>query len=442
MVPGIAVWCRPGKALWKLFALGRGRRHLVALAVVCLAPEELGVGRIWRSFLLAAFGAASFFYVLASRTNPTAKKNSLTLETSSPVFSAAAHRAPEFAGHHASFGKKALKPPIVLHNKNFANQRSDMLSKETLSRRTEEATLRIEQERIMEEERQRREVDTRRLEEEQTRQLEAHRQQWRREAKRRAAALFHEAVKAANRGEREVSVGVTLEVSEFLENELRNAGFTFVKSRISDLQIDIESRLHRLFAKLDDSPRAQSYQERLLDALGEAQRTTFPLNPKEAVLEVLVELEGEGEDVLSESASDCLQSSLRAIRDNSTEYEPLHRYRLQWEAVDLTQTQFSMPGHVPSWLLSRSGSWVMQRVGECAAKNADAGQHQACFDLVSLAGDTERWGANTMTKLVHDGQPIGVTPFTAGLMLVIFKTLGFEAELVKAGEAVSLKVSW
>lgn len=29
------VWCRPGRSFWKLFALGRGRHHSVALAVVC-----------------------------------------------------------------------------------------------------------------------------------------------------------------------------------------------------------------------------------------------------------------------------------------------------------------------------------------------------------------------------------------------------------------------
>lgn len=188
--------------------------------------------------------------------------------------------------------RKTLKPPLVSHNKSSANQRSEMLSKETLRRRIEEATLRIERERLVEEERKRREADARRLEEEQTRRLEVQQQHCRCEAKRIAAALFREAVKAANRGEREVSVGVTLDMSEYLENELRQAGFTFVKSRISDRQIDIESRLHLLLTKLDDSPSAQWYQEQLLDALREAQPTAFPLNPKVGVLAVLVEMEG------------------------------------------------------------------------------------------------------------------------------------------------------
>lgn len=317
-----------------------------------------------------------------------------------------------------------------------------MLSKESLRRRTEEATRRIEQELILEEERQRCEAEARRLEEEQNRQMEAQRQQLRREAKRRAALLFRDAVKAANRGERRVRMGVTLDVSEFLENELRQVGFTFEKSRKSDVQMDLESRLHRLFAKLEESPRLQWYQERLLTALGEAQQPEQILSLKEAVLEILAELEEEGENVLSERARVSLKSNLTSFLENPTEPEPLHSFRLHWDAADLTQQEFSRPGHVPSWLLSRSGSWVMQGVAECAAKNADAGQHQACFNLVSLERDTERWGANTMTKLVHEGQPIGVTPFPADLMLAIFKALGFETELEKASEAVSLKVSW
>ena len=125
-----------------------------------------------------------------------------------------------------------------------------MLSKEALRRRTEEAARRIEQERLLEEERRRRESEERRLEEERVRSLAARAKQCRREAKRRTTMLFREAVKVAIQGSRSTRVEVTLDVSEFLEQELKAEGFSFVKSRTSDVQMDIEVRLDRLFAKL------------------------------------------------------------------------------------------------------------------------------------------------------------------------------------------------
>ena len=88
---------------------------------------------------------------------------------------------------------------------------------------------------------------------------------------------------------------VTLDVSDFLVHELSAEGFSFVKSRTSDAQMDIEARLQRLLAKLDDEPIMHQYQERLISVLETSQAPEHPQEPAEAVLEVLVELEAEDE---------------------------------------------------------------------------------------------------------------------------------------------------
>lgn len=317
-----------------------------------------------------------------------------------------------------------------------------MLSKEALRRRTEEAARRIEQERLLEEERRRREEEERRLEEERVRRLEARRQQCRREAKRRTTMVFREAVRVANQGSRSTRMEVTLDVSEFLEQELTAEGFGFVKSRTSDAQMDIEARLRRLFAKFDEGPRQTHYQERLLKALEESQEPDHPREPAEAVLEVLCELEAEDENVLNEGARAYLVESLIPFLKDPMQVELLDRFRVQWTPAELSERVLAARGHVPAWLLSTSGHGLMQRVGECAAMEADAGHHEALFQLVPLASNEVRWGQNTMTKLVHRGQPIGVTPFSREIMLALFKALGFETQVLEQAGVHMLRVSW
>lgn len=317
-----------------------------------------------------------------------------------------------------------------------------MLSKEALRRRTEEAARRIEQERLLEEERRRREEEERRLEEERLRRLEARKQQCRREAKRRTTMLFREAVRVANQGSRSTRMEVTLDVSAFLEQELTAEGFSFLKSRTSDAQMDIEVRLRRLFAKFDEGPRQTHYQERLLKALEESQEPDHPQEPDEAVLEVLAELEGEDENVLNEGARAYLVESLMPFLKDPKQVELLDRFRVQWTPAELTERVLAARGHVPAWLLSTSGHGLMQRVGECAAMEADAGHHEALFQLVPLASNEVRWGQNTMTKLVHRGQPIGVTPFSREIMLALFKALGFETQVLEQAGVHMLRVSW
>lgn len=319
-----------------------------------------------------------------------------------------------------------------------------MLSKEVLRRRTEEAARRIEQERLLEEERRRREEEERRLEEERMRRLEARRQQCRREAKRRTTMLFREAVRVANQGSRSTTMEVALDVSEFLEQELTTEGFTFVKSRTSDAQMDIEVRLRRLFAKFDEGSQQIHYQERLLKALEESQEPDHPQEPAEAVLEVLSELEAEDESVsvLNEGARAYLVDSLIPFLKDPMHVELLDRFRVQWMPAELTERVLAARGHVPAWLLSTSGHGLMQRVGECAAMEADAGHHEALFQLVPLPTNEVRWGQNTMTKLVHRGQPIGVTPFSREIMLALFNALGFETQVLEQAGVHMLRVSW
>lgn len=317
-----------------------------------------------------------------------------------------------------------------------------MLSKEALRRRTEEAARRIEQERLLEEERRRRESEERRLEEERVRSLAARAKQCRREAKRRTTMLFREAVKVAIQGSRSTRVEVTLDVSEFLEQELKAEGFSFVKSRTSDVQMDIEVRLDRLFAKFDDAPPVKQYQERLINALKASQAPDHPQEPTEAVLEILAELEGEDGSVLNESARGYLVESLIPFLKDPMRVELLDRFRVHWKPVELTKRVLSTRGQVPSWLVSTSGQGLIQRVSECAAIEADNGQREALFQLVPLPSIEVRWGQNTMTKLVHRGQPIGVTPFSREIMLALFKALGFETKFQAEDGMHLLRVSW
>ena len=47
-----------------------------------------------------------------------------------------------------------------------------------------------------------------------------------------------------------------------------------------------------------------------------------------------------------------------------------------------------------------------------------------------------------MTKLVHRGQPTGVTPFSREIMLALFKALGFETQVLEQAGVHMLRVSW
>jgi hypothetical protein len=84
----------------------------------------------------------------------------------------------------------------------------------------------------------------------------------------------------------------------------------------------------------------------------------------------------------------------------------------------------------------------MQRVGECAAIEAHAGRREAHFHLIPIGSNEARWGHNTMTKLTHRGQPIGVTPFRHEIMLSVFKALDFETECDEDADSLFLRVSW
>ena len=318
-----------------------------------------------------------------------------------------------------------------------------MLSKELLRRRTEEAVHRIEQERLREEERLRQEVKARELEEQKNRQLKALQLRERRLAKRMVAEIFRDAVIAANRGDRGLSVPSPPHASDAVEQELRETGFRFFRTQTRGVEAHIEAHVRNFFAAVSESPIATTYLERALGALTPVQQdSTQPEEwTAEAVLDVLAELEVEGEELINERAREYLDRSLYPFLHNLPLVEPEPVLQLAWKPAALTQELVELPGHVPSWMCCTSGSWLLQRVNECASQAADAGLHEAVFEFIAVPLDEERWGGNAMSKLVYLGQPIGVTPFNTVLMRSMFKALGFETERLSSNGLEALRLS-
>lgn len=288
------------------------------------------------------------------------------------------------------------------------------------------------------------ETEARELEVQRTRQLKAVQLRELRMARRMVTGIFRDAVLAANRGDKELCVPYPPDGHSALETELDAAGFNFVQTHTRGVEARIESRLQAFFSVVDESPLVAPYLSRALRAL-----QVTPQDPKQqeewtaaAVLDVLAEWEVEGEELINEQARDYLDNSLYPFLHNLPLVEPTKMLRLTWQPADLTQEVVTLRGQVPSWMCSTSGNWLLQRVSECASKAADGGLHDAIFEFVPVPRNEERWGGNSMSKLVHRGQPLGVTPFAAELMGSLFKALGFDTERMSLNGLQALRLTW
>lgn len=321
-----------------------------------------------------------------------------------------------------------------------------MLSKQALRQRSSQAAkLKAEQLRLETEQLRLSQV-AQRLAEEREKELEAERQRSRLVARSKANEVFRQVVRAANEGHQATDYFVSPDISKLLEEELKADGLAHTVKRTSDVEVEANERLKPLITMLElarDRTRRAEYHLRQLAAA--TPHCPAPDGTKyfaEPILEVLDELDKECPGLLDETETTYYRRNLQAYLEERRKPKPLDRLSLHWKPIELTEQLVNCKGRVPGWLLTTGGRGLMQRIGECAAQEADAERTQVIFALETLPVNKARWGKNVMTMFVYGDQPIGVTPLSDAMMQDVFRALGFRTQLKVTEARRTLTVAW
>ena len=115
---------------------------------------------------------------------------------------------------------------------------------------------------------------------------------------------------------------------------------------------------------------------------------------------------------------------------------------VKWKSTDTLEVDFDELHQVPSWIASTSGAGLMGRIDECMGADAALGRRSSNFALTFLSINTERWGRNKMTQFKYSEEPIGVCPFPLDVILLMFKTIGFDASVKNKYVPTTLSIAW
>ena len=310
-----------------------------------------------------------------------------------------------------------------------------MLNPDLLRRRTAEATERLTLERQAEEERLRLEEAEREEAEERLRQLEAERVRLQKLAKKAVSEGWGRLVRAAVRGARGETIPTSPEVTDAVLMELKGHRLSCrIKRWSMRRQVTLEC-FGKFLLKLPDSVEISPERAQLALAL-ESESTS------DHELVDLLRTLSESAETLGANAKRYLEATLLPHLLSTVADTTILGVQVSWEPRDLGRTRFTNRWQVPSWLSSTSGSGLLQRIGESLESDAERGLTQTQFEVCPLAMNPPRWGGNAMCKLLHNGHPIGVTPFTGDILVELLTVLGFAASLsTKAGQSC-LDVKW
>lgn len=315
-----------------------------------------------------------------------------------------------------------------------------MLTPEMLRRKAAEAAERLARERQLEEERRqreeavrRREEEARRREEERRKQLEAERVHLQKLARATVTRLWVDLVKTSVQGAQSIRIPVEDKIAPIVVSELEPHGFRCRIKRLSNWHEQARERLSRLLMKLPGSEDGLPVRDKLTQALESRQLRS------ENLLDFLRRLSTEPRTKSWGDVSLYLNTNVIPHFESTHDQSLSTHVRIAWAPVDLATTLLDSPQQLPFWIVSTSGSGLIQRIGQSLASDAERGLTATHFDLLPLPIVPDRWGPNKMTKFVHSGHAIGVTPFSSEIMANVLAALGFKAN---GSNQARLDVAW
>lgn len=321
-----------------------------------------------------------------------------------------------------------------------------MLDAERLRKKSEEVRKRLELEYQLELERQQRE-EQERLQEEKRRQLQLEEEaRLQRLAHKEANSILNVLIRESTKGSRMARVKCKGgdDLTKAVRNYLISCGFdTKIRSVDSRFQ-KIEQRVTTFIEKLGDSFRASDYRHQFIEILSwRAETRTWDPDLDNRLLALVEEAMDDSSLLLSTDATTYARLTLKPYLEGAADTESNDEWiDINWLPSDVTQRVMSDLHDVPSWILSTGGSALIERLGQCAKNSAESGSDSASFELVQLLPNVDRWGFNSMMKLVYQGHPIGVSPFSAEVLCQALKALGFSTSVSNNQDPPHLTISW
>ena len=282
-----------------------------------------------------------------------------------------------------------------------------MFSPKQLSRITSDAVNRIENERRIQEERLKKIANDAKANEDMRKAREAAELILKRLVEKSITKVIQEAIKAALLGDKKTSIYVPTEATDYLKLHFRKYQVWVTTENGSAVYSKLKLRLQSLIDKVSQSisPDVEYFRNLLLTIQAADEDDYF------AIERVIHEME---EDKLGfhESAILYFNLQIKPLRDlienESDAAEKNELITIIWHAKDAIDHRITDIEDSPSWLISTSGSGLIQNINISANKSANDGLSQSSFELVKIPSQTERWGTNEMTKVIFQNSPIGI----------------------------------
>lgn len=316
-----------------------------------------------------------------------------------------------------------------------------MMTPGMLQKRSQDAAQRIEQEQKLAEQKRHQEAEKKRIEGERLQLLAIEQAKLKESVKKAFAQTIKLAIKAAVSGERSVRIELAPEVAVGLDIELGKIGMGRSVAFTNERPSQLIGRLNKLVEKLGQYPEGDSYKDRLT-SIQQRMQVRGQRWWGDAIQMVINDIK---ED-LNYGGVDAVvlyfNLNVKPLLESASPFATETLVEVSWKPKDFAHYVLSEPHHLPSWLLSTGGAGLIQRLGACMVLDADNGKEESQFELEELAVRPERWGQNTMTKFIHHGQPVGVSPFTISIFAQAIEAMGFKVTMPKKGEVRSFSIRW
>lgn len=316
-----------------------------------------------------------------------------------------------------------------------------MMTPGMLQRRSQDAAERIERERKLAEEQRYQEAEKIRIEEEIRLLLAIEQAKLTESIEKALAKTIKLAIKAAICGERSVYFELAPDVAAGLKTELGKIGMGHSVAVTNERPSKLIGRLNKLVEKLGQFPEGDAYKSRLT-TIQQRMQDGGQRWWGDVIQKVVDDIKEDPNYVGSDDVVLYFNLNVKALLESSSPYATETTVEVSWKPRDLAYYVLSEPYHLPSWLLSTSGAGLIQSLGACMAMDADNGSAESRFELEELPIRPERWGQNRMTKFIHHGRPMGVSPFTISVFSQAIEAMGFKVEIPNRGEDRSFCIRW
>ena len=317
-----------------------------------------------------------------------------------------------------------------------------MFSPKQLSKITNDAVIRIENERILEVERQMKLAEeVRKIEEEKKVKIQEE-LEYKREIEKYINKSLKTAIEAALLGEKQISILVPSFVSFELKNHFSKYKNEVSISDVNHQRSKLKLRIQTLIEKLSQStsPQAEYFKKTLIDILDNDEIDIF-------ILEKTVNEMGDDNEGFYDDAILYFRLQIKPLFETLDIVDLTEPSKdsltIKWKSLDTIDYNFNHIEEAPSWLVSTSGAGLLENISKCLSECAKSGSNEAVFSIETLNIQTERWGDNQMIKVIFNSKPIGVFPFKPNVFSDILNYLGFVSKLKSSStKAQQLCIRW